>query len=81
VTRTQAAHRATFQRNFRVALAAAAPLTQEQLARELGITLRAVSKWATGHGEPSAYQLVALGAALDRDPAWFYDDTTEEEAA
>lgn len=39
-------------------------LTQQQLAAELGVTNRAVSKWETGQGLPDIALLPALAAAL-----------------
>lgn len=39
-------------------------LTQQQLAGELGVTNRAVSKWETGQGLPDIALLPALAAAL-----------------
>lgn len=39
-------------------------LTQQQLAEELGVTNRAVSKWETGQGLPDIALLPALAAAL-----------------
>ena len=37
-----------------------AGLTQEQLAKALGISYQAVSKWETGAAEPSTSNLLAL---------------------
>lgn len=56
-------------------------MTQEALARELGLSLRSVQKWATGKGEPRGRQLVALSKVLDRDPAWFFTDPDHTEVA
>jgi transcriptional regulator with XRE-family HTH domain len=77
VERTQDELRGTFRTNLRVALGSS-PYTQEGLARELGLTLRAVQKWFGGHSEPKGRQLVRLGEALGRDPSWFFADHEPE---
>ena len=59
---------------------AAAGTTQEAVAREVDVSLRAVQFWAAGTQEPRGRQLVALARMLDRDPAWFFDDSLEEAA-
>lgn len=70
-----------FAANLRTALACVSPLTQEQLARQLGVTLGAVSAWVRGRSEPTGAKLVLLAAALDRDPAWFFTDHAPEDVA
>ena len=46
------------------ALRTAQELTQEQLAQQVGVTAKAVSKWETGRGLPDASLLEPLAAAL-----------------
>lgn len=58
-------------RNVRLARRAAGH-TQESLARELGVTLRAVQTWEGGTSYPSRQSLVALARVLRRGPEWFY---------
>jgi transcriptional regulator with XRE-family HTH domain len=67
-----------FSRRLREALADAG-VTQEALARETDVSLRAVQFWVAGTQEPKGRQLVALARVLDRDPAWFFEP--EEKAA
>lgn len=67
-----------FSARLREAIASAG-LTQEAVAREVDVSLRAVQFWAAGTQEPKGRQLVALARVLDRDPAWFFDN--EELAA
>lgn len=49
-----------------------AELTQEQLARVLGSTLRTVTRWESGEAQPTAGALIALADALSRKPVDFY---------
>ena len=58
---------------------AAKELTQEGLAREMGLSLRAVQMWCGGQSEPRGRQLVALSDVLGRDAGWFYEK--EDKAA
>lgn len=60
---------------------AAKDMTQEGLARELGLSLRAVQDWCGGKSEPRGRQLVALSAVLDRDAGWFFDESPIEKRA
>lgn len=53
-------------------------MTQEALARELGLSLRAVQGWCAG-SEPRGRQLVAMSEVLGRDAGWFFE--SEREAA
>jgi transcriptional regulator with XRE-family HTH domain len=68
-----------FSRRLREAIADAG-LTQEAVAREIDVTLRAVQFWVAGTQEPKGRQLVALGRVLDRDPSWFFPDPEREPA-
>jgi transcriptional regulator with XRE-family HTH domain len=52
---------------------AAKEMTQEGLAREVGLSLRAVQDWCGARSEPKGRQLVALSVVLDRDAGWFFE--------
>ena len=52
--------------------------TQEQVARDVGVSLRSVQGWCLGEKEPKGRHLVRVSEVLDREPAWFYG---EEKAA
>lgn len=54
-----------------------AGMTQEALAREIGITHRQVQKYVAGDAEPHGRRLVAIAAALGKKPEWFYDEPKE----
>lgn len=47
-------------------------MTQEALARAIDVPLRSVQAWCSGRALPRWPRLVALAAALERDPSWFY---------
>jgi transcriptional regulator with XRE-family HTH domain len=67
----------TVARNIRVARDAKG-LTQRELARQVnGVDTLAVSRWERGSSMPSPGNLLALAAALDRAPGWFYSDLQE----
>lgn len=53
---------------------AAKGLSPTQLAAAAGCTEAAVRMWERGDREPGGRFLVRLAAALDRDPAWFYEE-------
>jgi transcriptional regulator with XRE-family HTH domain len=57
-----------------------ADMSQDGLAREAGVSYHTVSAWVRGVSEPKGRQLVALSAALDREPAWFFSTPSEEAA-
>lgn len=67
-------------RNIRLARKAAGH-TQESLAQELGVTLRAVSGWEGATSLPARHNLVALARVLKREPEWFYGLENEKAAA
>ena len=69
----------TFGRRLRAAIDES-PLSQEGVAREVGVSLRSVQSWCSESKpkEPKGRHLVALAEVLDRDPSWFYG---EEKAA
>ena len=69
-----------FIRRLREAISASG-LTQEAVAREIDVSLRAVQFWVAGTQEPKGRQLVALGRVLGREPSWFFDEPLEEAAA
>jgi transcriptional regulator with XRE-family HTH domain len=46
-------------------------MTQEALARELGLSLRAVQGWCAG-SEPRGRALLNVSRVLGREPAWFF---------
>lgn len=53
----------------------AADLSQTELAREAGVTDgQIISKWERGVHRPSDEALLALGAVLGHDLAWFFTD-------
>lgn len=56
-------------------------LSQQELARSLGISDRAVSKWELGYSQPSANHLVALAQALGArmEDFWSDSDAVKEE--
>ena len=58
-------------------------MTQEALAREIGVSLRTVQGWTSGRILPRWPRLVLLAAALEKDPEWFYTphDPTDDKAA
>lgn len=60
-----------FSRRLREAITAA-DLTQEAVAREIEVSLRAVQFWVAGTQEPKGRQLIALARVLNRDPSWFF---------
>lgn len=49
-------------------------LTNEELARRVGVTLRTVQRWQDGESEPRGGQLLSLASALDVAPDDFYCD-------
>jgi transcriptional regulator with XRE-family HTH domain len=71
-------HSAPFAVRLRQAQADA-EIGNEDLARKIGVGLRLVQRWRSGAGEPSGQNLVALAAALEREPGWFYE--TDKAAA
>jgi transcriptional regulator with XRE-family HTH domain len=52
-------------------------ITQEELARELQVGLRTVTRWEAGVGQPAANTLLLLADVLGIEP----DDLYVEEAA
>lgn len=52
----------------------AAGLTQEGLARKMGVTLRTVTRWEESIGQPNGSKLIALAGLLGIDPDEFYVD-------
>lgn len=68
-----------FSRRLRAAITDAG-LTQEAVAREIDVTLRAVQFWVAGTQEPKGRQLVALARVLNRDPSWFFIEPEREAA-
>jgi hypothetical protein len=66
---------------LRLAIAATGHHTQESVARECGVTLRAVQKWASGQSTPTRGRLELLARTLGRDPGWFYETDDMENAA
>lgn len=61
----------TLGRNIRAARIEAG-LTQRVLAHDLGLDIRAVSRWERGGISPSRENLAKLALKLGRDPGWFY---------
>jgi len=58
---------------------AEADITNEALARRVGVSVRLLQVWRSGKGAPSASKFASLTVALKRDAAWFYE--TDKEAA
>lgn len=54
-------------------------IRNEELARELGVTLRLVQKWRAGENAPSQKNLMKLARYFGREISWFF--TRETEAA
>lgn len=54
-------------------------LTNDALAREVGLGLRLVQKHRAGDNTPSLENLARYGRVLGKPVAWFFD--TEEKAA
>lgn len=54
-----------------------AGLTQEQLARQLNVTLRTMQRWEDGSTEPKGSQAVELALALEVDVADLYPPSEE----
>ena len=52
-------------------------LSQQDLARKLGVSARAVSKWELGYSQPSANNLVALSQILDKSIECFLTDRSD----
>lgn len=48
--------------------------SQEQLAKELGVTRQAVGRWEKGSGLPDAKSLMALARVFDVDAEWLMDE-------
>lgn len=57
----------------------AAGYTQRTLAIEMGLDIRAISRWERGGITPSRENLAKLADLTKRDPGWFYTD--HEQAA
>jgi transcriptional regulator with XRE-family HTH domain len=47
-------------------------LSQRQFARLLDIDPIQVSRWERGLNTPNTANIIAIAAAVDVDPAWFY---------
>jgi transcriptional regulator with XRE-family HTH domain len=62
-----------FGANLRIALAAA-EMTQQGLAEELGMSLAIVNRWCRGKSVPAGDTLVRLARVLDRDAEWFFSE-------
>lgn len=61
---------------------AAKDLTNEQLAGEVGVTVRLLQKWRSGDVTPSYPNLLKLARILEREIGWFYStDGDDREAA
>lgn len=55
--------------------------TLEGLADSTGKSLRTVVRWERGDTSPAADDLIALGQALNVDPAWLLTGATAEAPA
>lgn len=53
-------------------------ITNEQLARDIDVSLRLLQKWRAGDVHPRMHNLVLLSRYFDKPLAWFF---TESEAA
>jgi transcriptional regulator with XRE-family HTH domain len=56
-------------------------ISQYRLAREMGVTDRAVRNWVRGESPPSISNLRKLADLFELEPSWFYTDHSEIEAA
>ena len=50
-------------------------LSQAQLARSLGVTRQAVSRWENGAGLPDSQALLRLAEEFDVKPEWLLDES------
>jgi transcriptional regulator with XRE-family HTH domain len=55
--------------------------TNEQFARDVGFTLRTITRWRAGDSAPTGASLIRLAVALGREPGWFYIEPNGQEAA
>lgn len=60
---------------------AAAGIKNEDLASEVGVSVRLLQVWRSGKGAPGAANLAALTVVLERDAAWFFSQPESREAA
>ena len=49
-------------------------MKQNELASSMGVFPAVISGWENGRHAPSSEMLMRLSAALDVDPAYFFDD-------
>ena len=56
-------------------------LSQQQLARIIGVTYQQQHKYERGLNRISAGRLFAIAQALATEPAWFFDGMSEEHVA
>lgn len=56
-------------------------MTQEELARQIGVSLRQVQKYCAGKADPSGARLIAMADVLGRPAGWFYTDHDAEKSA
>ena len=54
-------------------------LSQAQLARSLGVTRQAVSRWENGAGLPDSQALLRLAEEFDVEPEWLLDESRSGE--
>ncbi|SDE42274.1 helix-turn-helix domain-containing protein [Belnapia rosea] len=56
-------------------------LSQQQLARRIGVTYQQAHKYERGLSRISAGRLFAVAQALATDPAWFFEGMPEQDGA
>lgn len=69
--------RPAFRSDRLYAAAAEAGKTQQQIAIDLGMSIRSVQGWFLGERGPNGSALVALAELLDRRPEWFFEADRE----
>lgn len=53
--------------------------TQERLARETGVTLRAAQKWTAGQVVPSGDKRIRIAEVFGKPPEWFWESDDHDD--
>jgi transcriptional regulator with XRE-family HTH domain len=75
------ARQVEFDRDALQAARLRAGLSQENLARLVGVTVRTTWRWERGGGEPNGTKLIALADVLNVAPDDLFRELPEEAAA